>query len=57
MRHQLLTFHVLFKNGSSFPVIYALIKDESFATCRKLLYEIRRRVDERGIGKYSDDSR
>ena len=48
--HQLLTFHVLCKNGSSFPVIHVLLKDKSFATYRKVLCEIQRRADERGLG-------
>ena len=48
--HQLLSFHVLCKNGSSFPVIHALLKDESFHTCRKVLCEIRRQADELGLG-------
>ena len=39
---QLLSFHVLCKNGQSFPVVHALLKDKRFATYVKTLDEIQR---------------
>ena len=39
---QMLSFHVLCKNGSSFPVVHALLKDKCFASYAKVLDEIQR---------------
>ena len=39
---QLLSFHVLCKNGQSFPVVHALLKDKRVATYVKTLDEIQR---------------
>lgn len=38
----MLSFHVLCKNGSSFPVVHALLKDKCFASYAKVLEEIQR---------------
>ena len=39
---QMLSFHVLCKNGSSFPVVHALLKDKCFASYVKALDVIKR---------------
>ena len=39
---QMLSFHVLCKNGSSFPVVHVLLKDKRFASYVKVLDEIQR---------------
>ena len=47
---QMLSFHVLCKNGSSFPVVHALLRDKSFASYVKVLDEIQRCATGLGLG-------
>ena len=47
---QMLSFHVLCKNGSSFPVVHALLRDKRFASYAKVLDEIQRHATGLDIG-------
>ena len=47
---QMLSFHVLCKNGSSFPVVHVLLRDKRFASYVKVLDEIQRYATGLGLG-------
>ena len=47
---QMLSFHVLCKNGSSFPVVRALLRDKRFASYVKVLDEIQRHASGLHLG-------
>ena len=51
---QMLSFHVLCKNGSSFPVVHALLKDKCFASYVKVLDEIQRYATGLDLGPVFD---
>ena len=47
---QLVTFHAVCTNGASFPVVYALVSDKSYATYKTVLDAVQHRADTMGLG-------
>ena len=45
-----MTFHAVCTNGVSFPVVYALVSDKSYATYKTVLDAVQRHADTMGLG-------
>ena len=43
-------FHAVCTNGASFPVVYALVGDKSYATYKTVLDAVQRHADTMGLG-------